>query len=64
MKSIHQRHQILESLNSMDQAQTEKVLDFIKRMRNYPPQETAQQVLKREALKQIRQALQENKIAA
>ena len=64
MKSIHHRHQILESLDSMDQAQTEKVLDFIKRMKSYPPQETAQQILKREALRQIRQALRENRIAA
>jgi hypothetical protein len=64
MKRIHHRHQILESLDSMDQTQTEKVLDFIKRMQSYPPQETAQQVLKREALKQIRQALRENRLAA
>jgi hypothetical protein len=54
MASIHQKHKILESLDSLDQAQTEKVLDYIngmiKPLRN-------DQRLKREALKQIRQAL-------
>lgn len=64
MKTVHQRRQILASLDAMDQVQTEKVLDFIKGLTTYPPRETAKQAFKREALKQIRQALQENRISA
>jgi response regulator of citrate/malate metabolism len=54
MSDINQKHKILESLDSLDQAQTEKVLNYIKGMTQ--PLRNEQQI-KREALKQIRQAL-------
>jgi hypothetical protein len=54
MTNINQKHKILESLDSLDQAQTEKVLDYIKGMTRPMGNE---QHIKREALKQIRQAL-------
>ena len=64
MKTIHQRHQILASLDAMDQSQTERVLDFIKGMLSQSPAETRHQSVKREALRQIRKALQENQVTA
>ena len=54
MSDINQKHKILESLDSLDQAQTEKVLNYIKGMTQ--PLRNEQQI-KREAMKQIRQAL-------
>lgn len=54
MTGINQKHKIVESLDFLDQVQMEKVLDYIngmiKPLRN-------DQFVKREALKQIRQAL-------
>jgi hypothetical protein len=46
----------LESLSSLDQAQTAKVLDYIKGLL-YSRDDLRHQVLKHEALKEIRQAL-------
>jgi hypothetical protein len=57
MQSIHQRHQILESLNSLDQSQTEKVLEYIRSLLHTRKDETSHQRLKREALKEISLAL-------
>jgi hypothetical protein len=57
MTTIHQKHQILESLSTMDQAQTEKVLHYIKGLLTYSKKETAHEKLKREALREIRMAL-------
>ena len=54
MANTNQKTKILESLDSLDQAQTEKVLDYIKGMTQPLRNE---QLIKREALKQIRQAL-------
>jgi hypothetical protein len=54
MTNINQKHKILESLDLLDQAQTEKVLDYIKGMTQPLGNE---QRIKHEALKQIRQAL-------
>lgn len=54
MSSIHQKNKILESLDELDQAQAEKVLNYIKGMTQ--PLRNEQQI-KREAMKQIRQAL-------
>ena len=54
MTHISQKDKILESLDLLDQAQTEKVLDYIKGMTQPLRNE---QKIKREALKQIRQAL-------
>jgi hypothetical protein len=62
MNAIHQRHQILASLELMDQAQREKVLSYIKGLLHYPTRENAQEKLKKEGLKQIQQALKETKI--
>jgi hypothetical protein len=57
MTNINQKHQILESLNSMDQAQAEKVLEYIKGLMATPREGSRYQKLKREAMKEIRQAL-------
>jgi hypothetical protein len=54
MTSINQKHQIVESLSSLDQAQTAQVLDYIKSL--VQPVRDDQRI-KREALQQIRQAL-------
>ena len=57
MTSFHQKHEILESLNSLDQGQTEKVLEYIRALLYTNQSEASYQRLKREALKEIRQAL-------
>jgi hypothetical protein len=57
MITIHQKHQILESLDSLDAEQTEKVLTYIKRMLNLPSGEVSYAQFKREAMNEIRQAL-------
>jgi tellurite resistance protein len=56
MNSITKQLQILESLNAMDQSQTEKVLAYIKDMLT-PKSEIERKRNKREAMKEIRQAL-------
>jgi hypothetical protein len=57
MIPFHQKHQILESLDSLDQTQTEKVLEYIRVLLYTKKDEASHQTLKREALKEIRQAL-------
>ncbi|AYB30469.1 hypothetical protein [Chryseolinea soli] len=57
MTTIHQKHAILESLDSLDQTQTEKVLAYIKSLVYSSKDDATHQKLKREALKEIRQAL-------
>ncbi len=57
MTLFHQKHQILESLDSLDPSQTEKVLEYIRVLLYTKKDETSHQRLKREALKEIRQAL-------
>jgi hypothetical protein len=58
MKSIHQKHEILESLDALDQVQAEKVLTYIKALLvNQIEQDSREQRAKREAMMQIRQAL-------
>ncbi|MBL0742052.1 hypothetical protein [Chryseolinea lacunae] len=57
MKSIHQKHAILQSLESLDPGQTEKVLAYIKDLLYAPLDEASRQQLKREGLREIRQAL-------
>ena len=57
MTSFHQKNQILESLDSLDQGQTEKVLEYIRTLVHTRKDESAHQRLKREALKEIRLAL-------
>ncbi|HEU5291751.1 MAG TPA: hypothetical protein VFU05_13975 [Cyclobacteriaceae bacterium] len=56
MNSVTKKLQILESLNAMDQSQTEKVLAYIKDMLT-PKNEVEYKRNKREAMKEIRQAL-------
>jgi hypothetical protein len=60
MTNIHQKHQILESIEAMDQTQAEQVLAYIKGLMA-PRDEAGQQRLKREAMKEIRQALGKNR---
>jgi len=57
MTSFHQKNQILESLDSLDHGQTEKVLEYIRTLAHARKDESAHQRLKREALKEIRLAL-------
>lgn len=56
MTDIHQKHQILESIEALDQTQAEQVLAYIKGLIT-PRDEAGQRKLKREAMKEIRQAL-------
>lgn len=56
MNSVTKKLQILESLNALDQTQTEKVLAYIKDMLT-PSDENQYKRNKREAMKEIRQAL-------
>lgn len=57
MKSVTEKLQILESLNALDQTQTEKVLAYIKGMLAPNKEEREYKRTKREAMKEIRQAL-------
>jgi hypothetical protein len=58
MRNIHHKHQILESLNSMDQAQMESVLKYVKGILEKPASsETDYERFKRNAMREIRQAL-------
>lgn len=57
MTNIHQKHQILESIDSLDQAEAEKVLDYINVLVSAKKEEPRYQRFKREAMKEIRQAL-------
>jgi hypothetical protein len=57
MTQFNQKHEILESLDSLDQGQTEKVLTYIKGLLAVPRDGADYKRFKREALKEIRQAL-------
>lgn len=57
MTAINKKHQILESLDALDQAQTEKVIDYIKGLLTTSRDDARYQQLKREAIKEIRKAL-------
>ena len=56
MNSVTKKLQILESLSALDQTQTEKVLAYIKDMLA-PRNEAEHKRNKREAMKEIRKAL-------
>jgi len=56
MNSVTKKLQILETLNALDQTQTEKVLAYIKDMLT-PKNDRDYKRNKREAMKEIRQAL-------
>lgn len=57
MNSVTEKLQILESLNALDETQTEKVLAYIKDMLAPNKEEQEYKRSKREAMKEIRQAL-------
>ncbi len=57
MNPINEKSQILESLNALDQVQSEKVLAYIKNLLHLPQDEASYHKFKREAMKEIRQAL-------
>lgn len=57
MNSVTEKLQILESLNALDKTQTEKVLAYIKDMLAPNKEEREYKRTKREAMKEIRQAL-------
>jgi len=52
---------ILQSLDGMDQVQMEEVLKYIKSVLNQPQRTSSYQRFKREAMKEIRQALRKPK---
>ena len=58
MTTIHQKHQLLESIEALDQTQAEQVLAYIKGLMR---DEAGYRQLKREAMKEIRQALGKNR---
>lgn len=51
---------ILQSLDGMDQVQMEEVLKYIKGLLNQPQRTPNYQSFKRQAMKEIRQALRKN----
>ena len=55
--SFNQKHRILESLNALDQTQTEKVMAYINGLLTTSREDARYQKLKREAMKEIKQAL-------
>ncbi len=57
MSSFYHRHQILSSLDGLDQDQTEKVLEYIRSLQGNGKNELHHQKVKREAMKEIRLAL-------
>ena len=62
MKTIYRKHEILESLDEMDQTQMEKVLSYIKGMLDSEAAKTrAYENFKSHALREIRQALSEGR---
>jgi hypothetical protein len=61
MTTAMQKLQILESLQSLDQSQTEKVLAYIKNMLVASRDEYQYKRFKREAMKEIRKALGTNR---
>jgi hypothetical protein len=57
MTTKNQANQILQSLESLDQAQAEKVLNYIKGLKHPDKDANYQKRVKHEAMMQIRQAL-------
>ncbi|MCW5911365.1 MAG: hypothetical protein KIT62_09840 [Cyclobacteriaceae bacterium] len=52
---------ILQSLDAMDKVQMEEVLNYIKGILNQPEKTTDYQTFRKEAMKEIRQALRQEK---
>lgn len=59
MTTTHPKQEILQSLNNLDAAQSEKVLDFIRGLLKNSHNDLQQQTIKRQALREIGQALRE-----
>jgi hypothetical protein len=59
MTTTHPKQEILQSLNNLDAAQSEKVLDFIKGLLKNSHSDLQHQTIKRKALREIGQALRE-----
>ena len=57
MTITNQKQEILQSLSSLDPAQAEKVLNYIRGLLNSQRSEVHYQMLKRQAMKEIGQAL-------
>ena len=57
MTNTHQRNQILETLNVLDQDQADKVLAYMKGILYGDAKPAEYQKFKREAMRDIRQAL-------
>lgn len=58
MTTLHQKFQIMESLDFLDQAQAKEVLNYIRDLQNRTTLENQRhQKVKRKALIEIRQAL-------
>lgn len=62
MTTTNQRSQILETLDGLDQQQTEKVLAFMKSFLEQDPHKIQYKRFKREAMKEIRLALRQDRI--
>jgi mRNA-degrading endonuclease RelE of RelBE toxin-antitoxin system len=60
--NIVQKNQILESLHALDQDQAQQVLTYIKGLLNAPQEEITHEKFKREAMKEIRQALNKRRM--
>jgi len=52
---------ILQSLDAMDMGQTQEVLDYIKSLLSHPEKADNYQTFKKEAMKEIRQALRQER---
>lgn len=61
MTTLNHKFRILEFLNSLDEAQTEKVLAYIQGLTSPCREDAGYQKLKREAMKEIRQALRKDR---
>jgi hypothetical protein len=59
MTTTHPKQEILQSLDNLDVAQSEKVLDFIRGLLKNSHRDLQHQTIKRKALREIGQALRE-----
>ncbi|HET9487285.1 MAG TPA: hypothetical protein VFO54_07625 [Chryseosolibacter sp.] len=59
MTTSHNKLEILQSLNSLDAVQSEKVLDYIRGLLQHPQQDFHRHYFRRKAMKEIGQALRE-----
>lgn len=59
MTTKDQKLEILQSLNRLDAAQSEQVLDYIKGLLHSPETDLRRQHIRRKAMKEIGQALRE-----